>query len=73
LRRKPADRGTGVVFRDPANPKYNSIRIMNGNPNATYKVSQGPYIRVFRNGSYVDDAGNKDPNANTPLKGNPAL
>jgi hypothetical protein len=75
---EPADTGTGVVFRNPANPGYDWIRIMNGNPNAKYPHSRGPYLRVFRGGAYLDDAGVPQPNAKTgpghiPLKGNPAL
>jgi len=49
--------GTGVIFRDPANPAYNWVRIMAPDPN----YGNTPYLRVFRNGTYVDGAGNAVP------------
>ena len=51
----PADSktGQGVIFRNPANPLYDWVRIMPGNGS--------PYLRIFRNGSYVDEFGNVVP------------
>ncbi|MCP3960940.1 MAG: hypothetical protein GY719_24095 [bacterium] len=68
----------GVQFRNPANPAYDWIRIMPGDPGARFLHSRGPYIRVFRNGAYVDAEGNPQANSHTgpghiPIRGNPAL
>ena len=73
----PADGPGGVVFRSASNPKYDSVRIMPGDATSPWQNSRGPYLRLLKNGSYVDDNGlkllNNQSEGHIPLKGNPAL
>jgi hypothetical protein len=54
---RESDTGGGTKFTDPAN-QHNSVRVMPGDPNSPYPNSQGPYVRVLRNGKYLDNNGN---------------
>jgi hypothetical protein len=58
------------VFRDPANPG-NAVRVMPGNPSSPYPRLRGPYVRVTRNGQYLDNRGRvvprNSPDGHIPL------
>ena len=74
---EPSDAGGGVVFRNPTNPAYDWVRLMPGNLNSRWENTRGPYLRVFRNGTYVDENGqpvsSHDQSGHIPLRDNPAL
>ena len=43
----------GIIWRDPAAAATNWVRVMPGNQLSNFQ----PYLRIFRNGSYVDEYG----------------
>lgn len=61
----------GTHYYDPTN-RGNSVRVMQGNPNSPYPISQSPYVRWQQDGQALDRLGNKlpspkDPSAHIPL------
>jgi hypothetical protein len=71
---EPAKGEGGVTFRHPTDWKYNSVRIMPGDPGSPFPNSQGPYMKIIINGSHVDANGIKvdgnSADAHIPLRRN---
>ena len=53
---RPSDRGGGIIYTDPKNPE-NFIRIMPGNPSASYPEAREPYVRIHVPGGYRNNNG----------------
>jgi hypothetical protein len=61
-----SQKGGGTVYVDPANPSYNRVRVMPGNPNSPNPAQQNPYVIDLRNGQAIDVNGNQLPSTSDP-------
>lgn len=62
---KQSQKGGGKMYSDPLNPN-NNVREMPGNPNSPHPSQQIPYIKIQKNGRFMDANGNYLPNGNLP-------
>lgn len=64
--------GVGICYHDPANPKYNHIRLMPGTKYSPNQAQQTPYIIHTRDGIVRDGANNptlpKEAKAHIPVE-----
>lgn len=49
-----ADKSNGVVFNPPSGNTHTAVRMMPGEPNATYPSQRGPYVKHSIDGTYYD-------------------
>ncbi len=63
---QPSNKGGGTTYVDPANPAYNRVRVMPGNPNSPNPAQRNPYVVDLRNGQAVDVDGNRLPRTEDP-------
>ena len=61
-----SQKGGGTIYIDPANPSYNRVRVMPGNPNSPNPAQQNPYVIDLRNGQAIDVNGNRLPSTSDP-------
>jgi hypothetical protein len=55
---KTTKNGQGTIFKDPANPTGNNVRVQQGNPNSPNPAQQNPYVKETRDGKVIDKNGN---------------
>ncbi len=60
-----SDKGCGITYLDPANPKYNYDRLMPGKPHSPNPKQQQPYIIQMRNGQCLNIEGKIVPRDST--------
>lgn len=60
------NRAGGVIYRNPKNPKYDTVRIMPGNPQGSNPAQRDPYVIDQKNGRYLTTRGKRVPGSSGP-------
>ncbi|MGH7033806.1 MAG: hypothetical protein ACREFL_08770 [Stellaceae bacterium] len=68
-----ADRDGGVLYRNPADPQYDNVRIMPGDPQSSNPAQRGPYVIDQQSGRFLTKdgtrvQGGKGPEVHIPLQ-----
>ena len=63
----------GIVYRNPDNPNYDTVRIMPGNPQRSNPAQREPYVIDQKSGNFLTTDGSrvqngKDPATHIPLQ-----
>lgn len=61
-----ADREAGVLYRNPADPKYDNVRIMPGDPQRSNPAQRDPYVIDPKSGKFLTTDGTRVQGGNRP-------